>query len=123
MSAVGVGGRGRGRVGRHGVHRAWDRAVRAAVAGLMVGGAVVGSMAAGTARAQPAPASAKASAAPALSAHVQKDLQRHRAMAAAHEAAARCLASGQDEDACQKQLAAQCKGLALGKHCGLRHEH
>lgn len=114
MSAVSVGGRGMG-----GVRRAWGRAVRAAVAGLMVGGV----MAAGTVWAQPAPASASASAAPALSAHVQKDIQRHRAVAAAHEAAARCLASGQAEDACQKQLAAQCKGLALGKYCGLRHEH
>lgn len=58
-----------------------------------------------------------------LSAHVTKDIERHRAMAAAHEAAARCLESGKNEDQCQKDLQAACKGLAIGKHCGMRHEH
>ena len=52
-----------------------------------------------------------------------KDVQRHRAMAAAHEAAARCLESGKNHDVCQKELQAACKGLALGKYCGMRHEH
>lgn len=56
-------------------------------------------------------------------AHVKKDIQRHRAMAVAHEAAARCLESGKDEDQCQKDLQAACKGLAIGKYCGMRHEH
>jgi hypothetical protein len=54
---------------------------------------------------------------------VQKDIQRHRAMAAAHEAAAQCLAAGKAHDACQKDLQAACKGLGIGKHCGMRHEH
>jgi hypothetical protein len=58
-----------------------------------------------------------------LSEHVRKDIQRHRAMAAAHDAAARCLESGRKEEACQKDLQAACKGLAIGKHCGMRHEH
>ena len=53
----------------------------------------------------------------------QQDIQKHRAMAAAHEAAARCLESGKDEKICQKELQAACKGLALGKHCGMRHSH
>lgn len=61
--------------------------------------------------------------APQLSEHVRKDIQRHRAMAAAHEAAARCLESGRKEEACQKDLQTACKGLAIGKHCGMRHEH
>ena len=52
-----------------------------------------------------------------------KDVQRHRAMSAAHEAAARCLESGKKHDVCQKELQAACKGLALGKYCGMRHEH
>ena len=52
-----------------------------------------------------------------------KDVQRHRAMAAAHESAARCLESGKNHDVCQKELQAACKGLALGKYCGMRHEH
>ncbi len=61
--------------------------------------------------------------APSLSDHVKKDIERHRAMAAAHEAAARCLESGKGEDACVKELQAACKGLAIGKHCGMRHVH
>lgn len=58
-----------------------------------------------------------------LSDHVKSDIARHRAMAQAHEAAARCLESGHDEESCQKALQASCKGLAIGKYCGLRHEH
>ncbi|MFN7445188.1 MAG: hypothetical protein ACK5RC_08490 [Curvibacter sp.] len=54
---------------------------------------------------------------------IAKDVQRHRAMAAAHEAAARCLESGKKFEVCQKELQAACKGLALGKYCGMRHEH
>lgn len=68
-------------------------------------------------------AAAWAQQAPALSDHVKKDIERHRAMAAAHEAAARCLESGQSEDACVKALQAACKGLGIGKHCGMRHVH
>lgn len=51
------------------------------------------------------------------------DIARHRAMAAAHEAAAKCLESGKKEDVCQKELLAACKGLAIGKYCGMKHEH
>lgn len=58
-----------------------------------------------------------------LDAHTQEDMERHLAMARAHEQAAQCLASGQSYDACQKQLQTQCKGLALGKNCGMRHAH
>ena len=53
----------------------------------------------------------------------KKDVQRHRAMAAAHEAAAKCLESGKKHDACQKELQTACKGLAIGKYCGMKHEH
>ena len=51
------------------------------------------------------------------------DIVRHRAIAAAHEAAAKCLESGKKEDVCQKELQAACKGLAIGKYCGMKHEH
>ena len=51
------------------------------------------------------------------------DIVRHRAMAAAHEAAAKCLEAGKKEDICQKELQAACKGLAIGKYCGMKHEH
>lgn len=53
----------------------------------------------------------------------QQDITRHRAMAAAHEAAAKCLESGKKADQCQKELQAACKGLAIGKYCGMKHEH
>lgn len=54
---------------------------------------------------------------------VRRGIQRRRAMGAAHEAAARCLGSGKDEEPCLKELQAACKGLAIGKYCGMRHEH
>jgi hypothetical protein len=60
---------------------------------------------------------------PRPSEHVKKDITRHRAMAAAHEAAARCLESGKSEDSCLKELQMACKGLAIGKYCGMKHEH
>jgi hypothetical protein len=53
----------------------------------------------------------------------KKDVERHRKIAAAHEAAARCLESGKDADSCQKALQDACKGLAIGKYCGMKHEH
>ena len=52
-----------------------------------------------------------------------EDAARHRAMAAAHEAAAKCLESGRKEDACYADLQAACKGLAIGKYCGMKHAH
>jgi len=53
----------------------------------------------------------------------QEDIARHRAMAAAHEAAAKCLESGKKEEVCNKELQAACKGLAIGKYCGMKHAH
>jgi len=53
----------------------------------------------------------------------QEDIQRHRAMAVAHEAAAKCLEAGKDEKTCMAELQQACKGLALGKFCGMRHGH
>ncbi|MBB1653429.1 MULTISPECIES: hypothetical protein [Delftia] len=70
----------------------------------------------------PADAKAQGASAP-LDAHARADMERHRAMAKAHEAAAQCLAAGRDHEQCQKQLQADCKGLALGKFCGMRHAH
>ncbi len=56
-------------------------------------------------------------------ADAKKDAQRHRQMAQAHEAAAKCLEAGQKPEQCQKALQAACKGLAIGKYCGMKHEH
>ena len=52
-----------------------------------------------------------------------EDIRRHRAMAAAHEAAAKCLESGKKSEVCEKELQAACKGLAVGKYCGMKHLH
>ncbi len=53
----------------------------------------------------------------------KEDIARHRAMATAHDSAAKCLESGKPEDVCGKALQAACKGLAIGKNCGMKHEH
>ena len=53
----------------------------------------------------------------------KEDIARHRAMAAAHEQAAKCRESGKAEEICTKELQAACKGLAIGKFCGMKHEH
>ena len=64
---------------------------------------------------------------PAAAQHTQKqieeDIKRHRAMAAAHEAAAQCLEAGRGEKACLAELQTACRGLAIGKYCGMRHAH
>ena len=53
----------------------------------------------------------------------KEDVARHRAIAAAHENAAKCREAGKGEDLCVKELQAACKGLAIGKYCGMKHEH
>jgi hypothetical protein len=53
--------------------------------------------------------------------HTKEDVKRHRTMAAAHEAAAKCQESGKDEDFCMSELAKACKGIAYGKYCGMKH--
>ena len=53
----------------------------------------------------------------------KEDITRHRAMAKAHTDAAICLESGKKEDVCDKALQAACKGLAIGKSCGMKHAH
>lgn len=58
-----------------------------------------------------------------LSKDALQDIERHRAMAQAHEAAAKCLESGKSDDVCEAQLRQSCQGLAIGKFCGMKHEH
>ena len=53
----------------------------------------------------------------------KEDIARHRAIAAAHEGAAKCLESGKPQEVCIKDMQAVCKGLAIGKYCGMKHEH
>ena len=67
------------------------------------------------------------SAAFAASGHTDKEnketIVRHRAMAAAHEGAAKCIEAGKKPEMCEKELQAACKGLGLGKYCGMKHAH
>ncbi|TXT36317.1 MAG: hypothetical protein FD135_4356 [Comamonadaceae bacterium] len=53
----------------------------------------------------------------------KEDIARHRAMAQAHENAAKCLESGKSDAVCEKQLLVECKGLGIGKFCGMKHVH
>ncbi len=53
----------------------------------------------------------------------KEDVTRHRAMAKAHTDAAMCLESGKKVEVCEKALQAACKGLAIGKDCGMKHVH
>ena len=53
----------------------------------------------------------------------QEDAKRHRTMAAAHDAAAKCLEAGKGEKACLEQLRKDCKGVGIGKYCGMKHQH
>jgi len=56
-------------------------------------------------------------------AQVRKDVADHLAMAEAHINAAKCLESGKSENECHAQLAKDCKGLGIGKYCGMKHKH
>ena len=56
-------------------------------------------------------------------AHVKQDILDHRAMAEAHLNAASCLESGKPEKECLAQLGKDCKGLGIGKYCGMKHRH
>ena len=56
-------------------------------------------------------------------AHVKKDIADHRAMAEAHLNAAKCFEAGTAEKECHAQLAKDCKGLGIGKYCGMKHRH
>lgn len=56
-------------------------------------------------------------------AEAKKDIADHRAMAEAHLNAAQCFEAGKSEKVCLEQLAKDCKGLAIGKYCGMKHSH
>ena len=60
---------------------------------------------------------------PTLDKETQDDIARHRAIAAAHTAAAQCLEAGKGDAVCEKALQEACKGLAYGKFCGMKHAH
>lgn len=90
----------------------------AALATVLAVGLLASGAAAQTAT-KPAPAASK----PAADAHRRDDIARHRAIAAAHETAARCLEAGQPESDCHAALRKACEGLAVGRYCGMKHSH
>ena len=53
----------------------------------------------------------------------KEDAKRHRALAQLHEAAAKCIESGKPAKDCHEQLRKDCKGVGIGKYCGMRHQH
>jgi hypothetical protein len=53
----------------------------------------------------------------------KEDIARHRAMAQAHENAAKCLEAGKSDAECEMHLQLECKGLGIGKFCGMKHTH
>jgi hypothetical protein len=55
--------------------------------------------------------------------HRRQDIIAHRTIAAAHEAAAKCLEAGRPEKECHAQLAKDCRNLGIGRYCGMRHQH
>ncbi len=62
-----------------------------------------------------------AAAAPALNQETLDDIAKHEAIAAAHTTAARCLREGKPDAECEGALQAACKGIAIGKFCGMKH--
>jgi hypothetical protein len=61
--------------------------------------------------------------APKPDARAREDIAAHRKIAAAHEKAAKCLEAGGSEKECHAHLAKECKEVAIGKYCGMRHKH
>jgi hypothetical protein len=56
-------------------------------------------------------------------AKAREDIAAHRAIAAAHDKAAKCLESGKTEKECHAHFPVECKGIAIGKYCGMKHRH
>ena len=52
-----------------------------------------------------------------------EDIMDHRTMAEAHRRAAECLEAGKTEKECRAQLAKDCKGVGIGRHCGMKDRH
>ncbi len=53
----------------------------------------------------------------------REDIADHRAMAQAHMNAAACMEGGKSEKECHAQLEKDCKGIGIGKTCGMKHRH
>lgn len=53
----------------------------------------------------------------------KEDVARHRALSQLHESAAKCLEGGKSVRECHEQLRKDCKGVGIGKYCGMKHQH
>jgi hypothetical protein len=62
-----------------------------------------------------------AAGAPILNQETLDDIAKHEAIAAAHRTAAKCLREGKADAVCEGALLAACKGIAIGKFCGMKH--
>ena len=59
--------------------------------------------------------------APALNQETLDDIAKHERIAAAHTEAAKCLRAGKPDAVCEGALLQACKGIAIGKFCGMKH--
>jgi hypothetical protein len=62
-----------------------------------------------------------AAAAPELNQETRDDIAKHETIAAAHTEAAKCLRAGKPDAVCEGALLQACKGVAIGKFCGMKH--
>ena len=62
-----------------------------------------------------------AAGAPVLNQETLDDIAKHETIAAAHSTAAKCLREGKADAVCEGALLAACKGIAIGKFCGMKH--
>lgn len=60
-------------------------------------------------------------ATPALNQETLDDIAKHEKIAAAHTEAAKCLKAGKPDEVCEGALLQACKGVAIGKFCGMKH--
>ena len=59
--------------------------------------------------------------APGLNQETLDDIAKHERIAAAHTEAAKCLRAGKPDAVCEGALLQACKGIAIGKFCGMKH--
>ncbi len=58
---------------------------------------------------------------PAVNQETLDDIAKHEKIAAAHSEAAKCLRAGKPDEVCEGALLQACKGVAIGKFCGMKH--
>ena len=58
---------------------------------------------------------------PALDQETLADIAKHEKISAAHAEAAKCLRAGKPHEVCEAALSQACKGVAIGKFCGMKH--